>query len=225
VNPVKRSSAGVVIGFAVLAGAIGGCGSGSNDAPAAAPAVVAPTPAVISPSLPPAPAPLATPDHQVLSAQQVADTGLPSRVGGGKLSTPTIKRLMQFFEDKVSRAYATGNADQLTHYLAGPMLTGNRATIGLLSGKQKRNVFKIKVQSVTPETNEAHHLIFDMTGDMTVNYFFDPRTHKVLDNGLPGPSQVQFVVFLDQNPKTHTWYWTGEKAGADAESSTGTTTG
>jgi hypothetical protein len=186
------------------------CGGGSSTASPPSAPVSSPTAstAATGPVAPP-PAPAAT-----LSAQQVSDRGLPSHVGAGKLSKPTIKKLMQFFETKVGKAYATGNADSLSHYLAGPMLSGNRATIGLLTTKHKRNVFRIHVETVKPQTNEAHHLIFNMTGDMTVNYFFDPATHKVLDNGLPGPSQVQFTVFLDQNPKTGTWYWTGEKADA-----------
>jgi hypothetical protein len=218
-RPAGRASAALIVGGGLILTSLTGCSSGSKT-PAAAP----PPPVAVSSAPPPAPVPLApSPTRQVLTARQVADSGLPSKVGAGKLSTPTIKRLMQFFEDKVSHAYATGHANALTHYLAGPMLTGNRATINLLTSKQKRNVFRIKVQSVTPQTNQAHHLIFDMTGDMTVNYFFDPRTHKVLDNGLPGPSQVQLIVFLDQNPKTGTWYWTGEKAGADANSATSTT--
>jgi hypothetical protein len=79
---------------------------------------------------------------------------------------------------------------------------------------------------VKPQTDEAHHVIFTMSGDMTLNYFFDPTTHKVLDNGLPGPSQVRFIVFLSQNPTTGTWYWTGEKADTSSSSgSTGTTVG
>ncbi|HEY2794510.1 MAG TPA: hypothetical protein VGJ28_19270, partial [Micromonosporaceae bacterium] len=167
-------------------------------------------------------APLAAP---TLSAEQIADTGLPSTVGPGKLSAPTLKRLMQFFEDKVGRAYATGNADLLDHYLAGPMLSGNRATIGLLSAQHRRNVFKIQVQSVKAQSNQADEVILEMTGDMTLNYFFDPRTHKILDHGLPGPSQVQFTVFLNQNPATHTWYWTGEKAGTSTASGNSETVG
>jgi hypothetical protein len=188
------------------------CGSASHGTPSAAPAA--------SVTQPPAPAagPIAPTSTSApkLGAQQVADTGLPSKVGAGKLSTPTIKRLMQFFEDKVSRAYATGDANALEHYLAGPMLTGNRATINYLASQHKRNVFRIKVESVKPQANTAHRIILDMTGDMTVNYFVDPRTRKVLNNGLPGPSQVAFTVFLDQNPATGTWYWTGEKAGTSA---------
>ena len=78
---------------------------------------------------------------------------------------------------------------------------------------------------MTPQSNQAHEAIVEMTGDMTVNYFFDPRTHKVLDNGLPGPSQVRFIVFLNQNPTTGTWYWTGEKADTSSSSGTSGTVG
>jgi hypothetical protein len=210
-NPVILRVAALVL---AASAAVAGCGSTSSggDTPRAVPAATpssVPTPAsspLVGPTLPPGTTP-------TLSAQQVADTGLPSKVGPGKLSNPTIKRLMQFFEDKVSRAYATGNADALSHYLAGPMLTGNRGTINLLSSQHRRNVFKIRVQTVKAEANTGHRIILDMTGDMTVNYFFDPRTHKVLNNGLPGASQVTFTVFLDQNPATGTWYWTGEKSG------------
>ncbi|MBV9871401.1 MAG: hypothetical protein JO214_12355 [Frankiaceae bacterium] len=187
-----------------LTGCSSGSGGGAPSADASAPAPTVSTTQLPGPSGAPA---------QTLTAAQVADHGLPSRVGPGKLSTPTIKRLVQFFEDKVSHAYATGNADALRHYLAGPMLTGNVATVNLLTQKHRRNVFRIKVQSVKPVANTENRIILDLTGDMTVNYFFDPATHKILDHGLPGPSQVQFTVFLDRNPKTHTWYWTGEKAG------------
>jgi hypothetical protein len=208
------------VGGLLVAGVLAGCSSHS------APPQAAPSPQVVtSSSRPASPAPLAPDTTPSLSAQQVADHGLASKVGPGKLSTPTLKRLMQFFEDKVSRAYATGDANALSHYLAGPMLSGNRATIGLLSAKHQRNVFRIHVQSVKAESNQAHEVILDMTGDMTVNYFFDPRTHKVLDNGLTGPSPVQFTVFLNQNPKTGTWYWTGEKAAASTGSGSSGTVG
>jgi hypothetical protein len=203
-----------VVGSGLLAVSLVGCGSGTHQA-SPAPVVASPSAATASPVTP-----LAT-SAPVLSAQDVADPGLPSKVGAGKLSTPTIKRLMQFFEDKVSQAYATGHADVLDHYLAGPMLNGNRATISLLSSQHKRNVFKIRVESVKPQADQAHRVVFDMTGDMTLNYFFDPGTKKILDNGLPGPSQVQFLVFLDQNPKTGTWYWTGEQSDANQSGSTG----
>jgi hypothetical protein len=210
----KASVAGVL-----AAGLLTGCGSGSSSHAGA------PSPASSSSSPAAATAPLAPAATPTLSAQQVADHGLPSKVGAGKLSTPTLKRLVQYFEDKVSRAYATGNVDALSHYLAGPMLSGNRATIGLLNSKNKRNVFRIRVQSVTPQSNQAHAAIVEMTGDMTVNYFFNPRTHKVLDNGLPGPSQVRFIIFLNQNPATGTWYWTGEKADTSSSSGSSGTVG
>jgi hypothetical protein len=217
---IRQPLAAVAAGCALVV-SLGACGSSSGGAPAAAPAS--------SPSATSAPLVLASPPSSAsgaptLTAQQVSDSGLASKVGAGKLSKPTIKRLIQFFETKVSRAYATGNADALDHYLAGPMLSGNRATINLLTSKHKRNVYRIRVETVKPQTNEAHHLIVNMTGDMTLNYFFNPSTKKVLDNGLPGPSQVQFVIFLDQNPSTHTWYWTGEKSNVSSGSGNGTTT-
>jgi hypothetical protein len=147
-----------------------------------------------------------------LSAADVADPGLASTIGPGKLSVAQVKALAQYFEDKVSAAYANGDADALDHYLAGPMLSGNRATINVLNSQHKLNVYRIKVGKVTIETSDTHSVIFDMTGDMVLDYFVDSATQKVLENGLPGPSQVQFAVFLDENPKTHTWYWTGEKS-------------
>jgi hypothetical protein len=202
----RRSIATTVAGIGLLAGVLAGCGSNGDNTPAATPLAAA------TPTTSAAPVGPLSATSPTLTAQQVADTGLPSKVGPGKLSPQTLKRLMQFFEDKVSRAYATGNADQLSHYLAGPMLTGNRGTINLLNTQHRRNVFRIHVQSVKAQSNDAHRIILRMVGDMTVNYFFDPRTHKVLSHGLPGPSQVQFVVFLNQNPATGTWYWTGEKA-------------
>jgi hypothetical protein len=206
--PVAALSAGLV----ALAGA--GCSSHTASSAAGAAATqtpsAAPSPALSPPLAVSPPAQSAQPS--TLSAEQVADNGLPSKVGSGKLSARTLKRLVQFFEDKVSRAYADGNPDALDHYLAGPMLSGNRATINLLTSRHRRNIFKIRVESVKPQSDQAHSAIVEMTGDMTLNYFADPRTHKVLDNGLPGPSQVQFIVFLNQNPATGTWYWTGEKS-------------
>jgi hypothetical protein len=154
-----------------------------------------------------------------LSRADIADSGLASQVGDGKLSAATVKELMQYFEDKVSAAYAAGDADALDHYLAGPMLSGNRATINVLNSQNKLNVFRIRVGKVTIETNEKSSVIFDMTGDMVLDYFVDSLTHKVLQNGLPGPSPVQFSMFFNENPKTHTWYWTGEKSGTGAKSS------
>jgi hypothetical protein len=214
-------SAALVAATCVLAASA--CGSGSGSVAG----VSRPNPAsTLARPAPPAPlgplAPSATSGASpTLTAADVADDGLPSKVGPGKLSTPTIKKLTQYFEDRVARAYATGNADALAHYLAGPMLSGNRATIALLNGKQRLNVFRLKVESVKPQTNEAHHLIINLTADMVLDYFVSTTTHKVIDNGLPGPSQVQFVIFLDQNPKTHTWYWTGEQSAAAASSGSG----
>jgi len=213
-----RPSAVTAVGSGLLVLALSACGSsssGGGGAPAAAPRVSSSSTAVAAPPLAPKSAP-------TLTAQQVADTGLPSKVGAGKLPAPTIKKLLQYFENKVNHAYATGNASALDHYLAGPMLSGNIGTINFLNSKHKRNVVRIKVETVKPQTNEAHHLIVNMTGDMTLNYFFNPRTKKVLDNGLPGPSQVAFLVFMDQNPKTKTWYWTGEKSATQDTGTTGT---
>jgi hypothetical protein len=215
----QRPSAVTAVGSGLLVLALSACGSSSSggSTPAAAPRASSSPAAVGSPPLAPKSAP-------TLTAQQVADTGLPSKVGPGKLSKPTIKKLIQYFENRVNHAYATGNAGALDHYLAGPMLSGNAGTINFLNSKHKRNVVRIRVETVKPQTNEAHHLIVNMTGDMTLNYFFNPRTKKVLDNGLPGPSQVAFLVFMDQNPKTKTWYWTGEKSATDTDgSSTGST--
>ena len=150
-----------------------------------------------------------------LTAKQVADPGFASQVGAGRLSAATVKRLLQYLEDRVASAYAHGRPNELEHYLAGPMLSGNRATILLLNSKQRHNVFRIKVDSVHLIANQAHRVVFTMTGDMQLDYFYSTTTHKVLDHGLPGPSRVKFLVFLDENPKTHTWYWTGEKSDAN----------
>lgn len=199
-----------------VACAIAGCGGHASTAGAAR-STTAPTtsdsPATASP---PNTAPGTT-----LSAADVADSGLPSRVGSGKLSKRVVEQLVQYFEDKVARAYATGDADALDHYLAGPMLSGNRATISLLQRQGKLNVFRIHVTSVSPQTNEANHVIVNMSGDMELDYFVNTKTRKVLDHGLPGPSQVQFVIFLDRNPATHTWYWTGEQAANSGSTSDG----
>jgi hypothetical protein len=212
------------LSLSVVAGFAAGCGGGSS--PAAAPSTTAPalTSAPTSTLGPVAPSTVSTPAVQpsqstgsstTIPAEEVADPLLPSKVGAGALPKKTVIKLAQFFEDKVSAAYADGKPNELYHYLAGPMLTGNRGTISLLNSQNKRNVYKIKVRSATLQTNQAHHIVFTMTGDMTVDYFYNSKTRKIIDNGLPGPSQVKFVMFFDQNPKTKTWYWTGEENNAD----------
>jgi hypothetical protein len=216
-NGVRRTISGLVAGGVLVLG-LAACGSSSGQAGPKPNATAVPTPGTSATPATPGSGVLA-PAGASLSAEQVSDRGLASKVGPGKLPTKTIKALAQFFEDKVSNAYATGNAGALDHYLAGPMLSGNRATINLLAAKHKRDVFKIRVETVKAQTNEAHHVIFTMTGDMTLDYFFNPQTKKILDGGLPGPSQVSFTMFFDQNPKTHTWYWTGEQAAGSATGS------
>lgn len=216
----NRSVAGL-LGLTLAGAGLAGCGGSSSGGaaadttPSAVPSATSTAPVTPETGLP---TPLAS--VPTLSAADVADHGLPSSIGPGKLSNAKIKALIQYFEDKVAKAYATGSSTALQHYLAGPMLSGNRATISLLSKQNKLNVFRIRVETVTPETNEKRHLIFDMTGDMVLDYFVDSRTHKVVNNGLPGPSQVQFAIFLDENPKTHTWYWTGEQSESTANSTT-----
>src|SRR5580693_4165974 len=113
-----------------IAIAITSCSSGNKPAADAttSPAAVSTTTASdlpIGPTTSPTPT-TAPPVH--IPARDLADPALPSHLGSGKPSKATVKRLMQFFENRVSEAYATGNADALYHYLAGPMLSGNRAT-------------------------------------------------------------------------------------------------
>jgi hypothetical protein len=148
------------------------------------------------------------------SAAMIADPGLPARLGPGKLTMRQVTRLMQYFEDKVADAYSTNRPDELSHYLAGPMLSGNRATILLLTKQHRRNIFRVRVGKVTLQANEHDRIVLDLDAVLTVNYFLDtsgPRP-TVVNNGLPGPSHVQFLVFLDRNPGNDTWYWTGEQA-------------
>jgi hypothetical protein len=152
------------------------------------------------------------PSTPSLSDAQVADAGLPSTIGSGKLTVSQVTQLMQYFEDQVSAAYAAGDADELDHYLTGPMLSGNQATINLLNGEHKLNIYRVEVDKVTIETNGTHHLEFDLTGDMVVDHFVDSQTHSVIDGGRPGPSRVHVTVVLDQNVKSGTWYWTDEKS-------------
>ncbi len=118
---------------------------------------------------------------------------------------------MQFFEDHVSQAYSVGNADALKPYLAGSMLTGNKGTINVLNGQNKRNIYQINVASVSLDNDEADRVVFDMTGNMVTDYFENTATKQPVANGLPGPSSVDFLVFLDFNPNNKTWYWTGEQ--------------
>jgi hypothetical protein len=143
-----------------------------------------------------------------IPAQQLADPGLPSQVGPGPLPVGVVTQLMQYFEDKVAAAYADNDADSLYRYLAGNMLTGNRASVNLLRSQGKRNVFAIAVTTVDVSDNEHDRITFDLTAQETQNYFVD-TTSSTLDAGLPGPSTLYFLIFLDFNPGNGTWYWTG----------------
>jgi hypothetical protein len=155
----------------------------------------------------------ALPTPPVISASALEDPGLPSQVGAGPLTEPVVQQLMQYFEDRVTDAYSKGDADSLYHYLAGGMLTGNRATINVLNSQHKRNVLHVDVTSVQIGINQANRVTLDMTGQMTRNYFTDLTTGSTLVGGLPGPSKVSFMIFLDFNPTNHTWYWTGQGKG------------
>lgn len=205
-------------GLAVVLALGVGCGTGHGGA------TTAPSTATQDGSGAPAPAPAAAPvplAQPSLDTQEVADPG-PASVYGAQPTPSQVKRLIQFFENRVNHAYATGDADALSHYLAGPMLSGNRATVLLLDKQHKHDVVRVAAHTVKILTSRPHQVIARMTARMTADYFVDTRTGKVLDDGLPGPSPVQFVVFLDQNPHTHTWYWTGEQAGDSSPSAAGT---
>jgi hypothetical protein len=168
--------------------------------------------------------------HPVVSMgpSQLADPGLAAQIPVGPMSQGNAKNLMQFFENEVAIAYQSGNANLLDHYLAGPMLTGNAGTINYLNTQHKHNVFRIDVTAASIDTNSTDRVVFDMAGEMTVDYFVDTTTNKVLEDGLPGPSQLDFLVFFDYNPANHTWYWTGEQdesGNAAGSASSGLSTG
>jgi hypothetical protein len=192
----------------LLCSCSGGGRSSSHGAPPAPPT----TGAVVGPTDPPT-------TQVTIPASEIADPGLPSQVGPAPLTTAVLTKLMQYFEDNVAQAYKAGDADALYHYLAGSMLTGNRATINLLDSRNQRNVYQITVQSVTLDTSDPDRVVFDMSGDMPINYFFDPTTNTPLDNGLSTAGPVDFEIFIDYNPANHTWYWTGEQ-NLDQSSST-----
>jgi hypothetical protein len=118
---------------------------------------------------------------------------------------------MQYFENHVASAFASGNANGLESYLAGSMLTGNKGTINVLNAQSRRNIYKIDVTSITINNNETDRVVFEMKGNMTEDYFENTTTNQQVADGLPGPSAVDFLVFLDFNPANHTWYWTGEQ--------------
>jgi len=141
----------------------------------------------------------------------LADPGLPSHVGAGPLSAPVATQLMQYFEDHVAQAYAANNADSLYGVLAGPMLTGNRATINLLASQHRRNVLHVAVDTVTIDTADKTRTVLDMNGQLTNNRFFDTTTGQPLVGGTSQGGPVNFQVFLDYNPNNNTWYWTGEQ--------------
>lgn len=146
-----------------------------------------------------------------VAAAQLADPGLPSQVGHAPLAGPTLQTLVQYLEDRVADAYARSDPDALYRYLAGSMLTGNRATIKLLTSRHQRNVFAIKVASVTVDTTDANRIVADITAQMTTNQFVDTTTNQTLAGG-PGGAALRFTIFLDFNPTNHTWYWTGQRA-------------
>jgi hypothetical protein len=178
-----------------------------SSSPTTAPTTTSTTTTVVGP-----PQPATTSTTQVsIPLSAIADSGLPSHVGEGPLKAAQIKTLMQFFEDEVAQAYGSGNPDTLDSYLAGPMLSGNKATINVLNGQSQRNVFKIDVTKVSIDNNEKDRAVFDMNGNMTTDYFEDTKTKQPVADGLPGPSAVNFQVFFDFNPTNHTWYWTGEQ--------------
>jgi hypothetical protein len=141
----------------------------------------------------------------------ITNTGLPSQVGPGPIAAAKVKSLMQYFENHVAQEYANGDADGLESYLAGSMLTGNRGTINVLNSQSRRNIYNIDVTKVIINNNESDRVVFEMKGNMTVDYFEDATTKQPVADGLPGPSAVDFLVFLDFNPANHTWYWTGEQ--------------
>jgi len=193
-----------------LIGSLPACGKGSGTA--AAP------PAPVQTAASAAPSASATPsDQPTLSPSAIADPGLPSTIGDTKLTDDQILRLAQYFEDKVAEVYAAGKADDLAHYLAGMQLIGNRATIEKLNSLNRRNIYSITIHKVDVSTNANGHLIFDIAGEETRNYFVDSTaaTPAPLNNGLPGPRAVNETIFLDFNQDNHTWYWTGEKAQQD----------
>jgi hypothetical protein len=192
-----------VIAAALLLGACSGTSKPSSlPAPPTTGVAVGPT----------APPPTGPPPTEVtVPASALVDAGLPSQVGPAPLSTAVLTRLAQYFEDNVAAAYKAGDAGALYHYLAGPMLTGNRATINLLNSHNQRNVFEITVQSVTIDTSDADRVVFDMAGDMPINYFYDTTTKAPLDNGLSTAGPLDVEMFIDYNPANHTWYWTGEQ--------------
>jgi hypothetical protein len=173
--------------------ATGAAASAAASDPTTVPPVTAFVPAV---SLPPS---------------AIADPGLPSHVGPGPLDQGTVQRLMQYFEGNVAQAYAEGDARLLDHYLAGPMLTGNAGTINFLDTQHKHNVFQIPVTGVELDSNSTDRVVFDIAADMTLDYFVDTSDNQVLDGGLPGPSTLDFLCFVDFNPANRTWYWTGEQ--------------
>jgi hypothetical protein len=187
------------------------CSSGGH--PSAAP------PAASTPSA--APTTTTTPAVS-LPAAEIADPGLPSQVGQGPLSQTVVQNLMQYFEDNVATAYANDDPDSLYRYMAGPMLIGNRGSVNVLKSQGKRNVYTISVSTIDIDTNEQTRVTFDMTAAETSDYFLD-TTGSTLVGGAPGPSTLDFLMFIDFNPTNHTWYWTG--AENEADSSGGASTG
>jgi hypothetical protein len=163
--------------------------------------------------------PTTTTTEVAIPLSAITDTGLPARVGPGPLKAAQVKTLMQFFENHVAAEFAAGDANGLQTYLAGSMLTGNRGTINVLNGQSRRNIYKIDVTKIIMNANETDRAVFEMKGNMTVDYFENATTNQPVADELPGPSPVDFLVFLDFNPNNRTWYWTGEQNYSTSDSS------
>lgn len=163
--------------------------------------------------------------NPAVPAAWLADPGPASQIGRGPIPKPKLLGLVQYLENQVAASYAAGAPDQLYHYLAGTMLEGNRATINVLNGQDRRNHYAVTVNQVSVDTTDPTQVVLDMDADMTEDYFVNSTTGQVVAGGLPGPSHLDQELFLDYYPANHTWYWTGEQDLSDSDAGTDTGAG
>ena len=127
----------------------------------------------------------------------------------GELDAAAVRDLIVDFNERLARAYATGDPSHLDEFLAGTELAGHRTTIRLLDARHQRNIFHVQFDSLTIMSNSPQRVVFTLNDHTTDNHFVDTTTNQVLNQGYPGPAPQSFTIFFDYNPENHTWYWTG----------------
>ncbi len=187
----RRGHLAAALGVGLCA-LLAACGGSDGIAPAAAHPSTAPTPTASATATTAFPVP----------------TG-PNHVPPGALSPTQVHELIAYFDDRVAKAYADGSTDGLDQILAGPELRGTAGTLGVLVSQHRRNIFTVVVDAVTIQSSSPERVVAMVNDHTTVDTFVDASTGVTLNQGLPGPEVRTFLVFIDYNPTTQAWYWTG----------------